>query len=520
MYIEPNTIVRILCDVPIDKTYRDTIYFSNRTSQYNYFSSLTKHKLTNLTYQRINRGVMRIQRTAEELYNCNYLMFQNASFGDRWFYAFITGVEYVSNVVSEIRYEIDVVQTWLLDCEINESFVEREHSTTDNIGDNILPESVELGEYVYKNQHVLTKALEPMAVIVAVTDIDGGVTEGELYDGVYSGVKYYCFNSNDTSTIDDFLSKFVQSPDSVVSMYMCPVIVCAEGAIESGTATVMDYSKTGWGGTIEISDNFTGAFGNYVPKNKKLYTYPYNFIHINNNAGNSLELRIEFFNGKPTLRLDSCSSMPVKITCRPYNYKGISGSDNSEVLSLDNYPMCSWNMDSYKVWLSQNLVPYRIKGASMVTRTMLSAGFATTPVGADLAMQHGINNSLGLVEDFATQAYSASIQADMCKGNINSGNVNIAHNMQNFYVSRCHISENYARYIDSFFTVFGYACRRVKKPNINSRPHWNYTKTIECNITGSIPSDDMAKLRSIFDNGVTFWKNGSEVGNYSLNNSP
>lgn len=520
MFIEPNTSIKLLSGVPIDNSYKHTLYFSDKNKQFNYFNNLVKRTFESQTYQRNNKGTMRINSVADDLYDCNYIMFQNSSFGNKWFYAFITSVEYINNVVTEIKYEIDVIQTWLLDCTIKDSFVEREHSVTDNIGDNILPERVELGEYVYNNQRVLTEALKPMAVVVAVTDIEGGVTNGELYDGVYSGVKYYCFNAKDTNTIDSFLAKFVQSPDSVVSMYMCPVIVCAEGAISNGTTTVMEYSETGWGGTIELTDNFTGSFGSYTPKNKKLYTYPYNFIHINNNNGASLELRREFFSGTPTVRLDSCSSMPVKITCRPYNYKGIVGQDNNEIISLENYPMCSWNMDSYKVWLSQNIAPYAIKGASMVAKTFASSKLATTPIGGDIAKQNIASQGIDYIEDFATNAYTASIQADMCKGNINSGNVNIGHKMQNFYVSRCHITENYARYIDSFFTVFGYACRRVKKPNISSRPHWNYIKTVECNIVGKAPSDDLAKIRSLFDRGITFWKKGSEVGNYSLDNSP
>ena len=519
MYIEPNTTIRILQNVPIDNSYKNTLYFSNRENQYDYFVGKTKETLVNNTYQRVGLGVMRIQRPADKLYGCNYLMFQNTSYGNKWFYAFITNVEYINNMVSEVKFEIDVIQTWILDCDIKESFVEREHSSSDNIGDNILPEPVELGEYVYTGQNVLTKALEPMAVIVAVTDIEGGITNGELYDGVYSGVKYYCFNSTETDTIDAFLSKFVQSPDSVVNMYMCPVIACAEGVIGGGKATALGKSAEGWSTTLSLGDSFVGGFDGYTPKNKKLYTYPYNLIHINNNNGDSLDLRREFFSGEPTVKLNACLSMPVKITCRPYNYKGVVGDYNNEVITLDNYPMCSWNMDSYKVWLSQNVVPMGIKAASTGIKTAVSSNaYNNLITGAGRA--NAINSGVSLVEEFATNAYTASIQADMCKGNINSGNVNISHKMQNFFVSRCHITKDYARYIDSFFTVFGYACRRVKKPNISSRPHWNYVKTVESNIIGTAPSDDLAKIRNLFDRGITFWKKGSEVGNYSLDNSP
>ena len=38
------------------------------------------------------------------------MMFQNSAYGDKWFYAFITSVEYVNDVTSNISFEIDVMQ--------------------------------------------------------------------------------------------------------------------------------------------------------------------------------------------------------------------------------------------------------------------------------------------------------------------------------------------------------------------------------------------------------------------------
>lgn len=520
MYIEPSTNIRLLKNVPIDKSYKHTLYFENKTEQYNYFVSKTKHNLTRQTYQRVNLGIMRINLKPEVVYDCNYLMFQNEGFGNKWFYAFITKVEYVNNVVCQIHFEIDVMQTWFLDCTIKQSFVEREHSETDEIGDNILPERVELGEYVHYNQKELTNAINPMAVVVAVVDTEGEISSGGIYDGVYSGVKYYCFNSDDVKSIDALMSKYLFTPDNILSMYMCPVIVCSEGVIDRGTTTIIENTKEGWSYTVDLNRTFVGKFGEYTPKNNKMYTYPFNFISINNNNGSEMILRKEFFSGSPTVRLDSCLSMPVKITCRPYNYKGVEGAYNNEFITLENYPMCSWNMDSYKVWLAQNCVPYIAKGVSQMAKAIAIPSVSKSGVGRDIDTQQAMSNSIDYVENFATSAYTASIQADMCKGSINSGNINIAHEMQNFFVTRCHISESHARYIDSFFTVYGYACRRVKKPNINSRPHWNYVKTIDSVVVGSAPSDDIAKIRALFDRGITFWKKGDEVGNYTLDNSP
>ena len=92
MYIEPNTVIRVLKNCPLDNTYDHTIWFGSLSAQTSYFMGLTKYTFPAQTYQRVNKGVMRLYRKADDLYDCNYLMFQNSSFGTKWFYAFITSV--------------------------------------------------------------------------------------------------------------------------------------------------------------------------------------------------------------------------------------------------------------------------------------------------------------------------------------------------------------------------------------------------------------------------------------------
>ena len=70
-----------------------------------------------------------------------------------------------------------------------------------------------------------------------------------------------------------------------------------------------------------------------------------------------------------------------------------------------------------------------------------------------------------------------------------------------------------------YFDMFGYATHRVKIPNRSIRPHWNYVKTNGCVLRGNAPADDVRKICTIYDDGITFWKNGDEIGNYSLDNS-
>ena len=65
--------------------------------------------------------------------------------------------------------------------------------------------------------------------------------------------------------------------------------------------------------------------------------------------------------------------------------------------------------------------------------------------------------------------------------------------------------------------MFGYKINRIKIPT-HSRPHWNFIKTVGCRIRGNLPAMIQAQICDIFDKGVTLWKNGTVIGDYSQNN--
>lgn len=80
----------VLCEgVPFDNSYTDTIDFSSKTEQLNYFGNFSKDGLrfANVSYQHVNyqssttRPAMtcRIDKYRGELENVNYLMFQNSA---------------------------------------------------------------------------------------------------------------------------------------------------------------------------------------------------------------------------------------------------------------------------------------------------------------------------------------------------------------------------------------------------------------------------------------------------------
>ena len=515
MYIEPNTNMNLLKGVPLDNSYRNTIYFNTLSEQTTYFTSKAKFRLVEYSYQRHSKGKCRISKKAEDVFDCNYIMFQNESFGSKWFYAFITNVEYVNDITCEITFEIDVLQSWFFDFNLEQSFVEREHSATDNIGDNIVSEPLQTGEYVLSNyKKVGNLNWSDLCVVVSIVDNENKDTKGYLYDGVYSGSFLRIYDSSDDASLTELITKYIDKPDSILSMYMCPkCIFKGNNDIEKG-GELLPYGFNG------IEDNYKATaikgnetFDGYKPKNKKLYTYPYNYYNIDNGNGSTLALRYEFFeNLQPVIKIMGNVTQPIKVIARPCNYKGVPSYDslqgyttlNTETITLESYPQCSWNVDSFKAWLAQNSVPMLMNtGLSMITS--IATGDVTSTIGS-------VTNNL-------KSMYTPSIQADVCKGNTNIGNINCSKGLQQFNGCRMHVTKEMARVIDDFFTMYGYQTNKVKIPNISKRPHWNYVKTVDVNINGSLPCDDLNKICGIFDSGITFWKNGNEVGNYSLDNS-
>lgn len=515
MYIEPNTNIRILKDAPLDKTFDHTIYFENANAQATYFMGLQKYNLNNYTYQRVKRGYVRVGIKADNLYDCNYMMFQNTSYGNKWFYAFITSVEYLNNECSQIEFEIDVMQTWFFDYSVDQCFVEREHSVTDNIGDNIAPESLATGEYVFNSYTPMIENMSDICVIVAIVDVSGesSAVDGKIYDGIYGGATLWVYGIDNFNAINQKLTEYVQKPESVVSMYVMPKHFLPNGEIPQNNKMVNNnkaVNELHLDSAITTNDKLNG----YKPKNNKLYTYPYNFYHVDNGGSSSLSLRYEFFNDlQPIISIDCNVTQPITVTARPRGYKGTTEL-NTEIISLTNYPLCSWNVDTYSAWVAQNSV-LLASGLGSALGGIAIGGLMGGVSGAITGTINAISN----VTNLLAQDYQASIKADMIKGNA-QGSLNVSAKKQQFYRGRLSITSEYAKIIDDYFTRYGYSTKRLKVPNRNSRPHWNYVKTIGCTVTGSIPSDDMRLICSIYDNGITFWKNGSEIGNYRLDNSP
>ena len=507
-YIAPNTTIYICKGVPLDNTYKHTLYFSSASAQQQYFSGKVKTTLSQYTYQR-NEAYVRAGVCADDIFDCNYLMFQNTAYGSKWWYAFITDVRWVNNEVSEIYFEIDNLQSYLFDVDVAQCYVEREHSVTDAIGDNLLADNLPLGDHVqYGIEQIPTDFTLPEIVVAATFDENFQSAQGHIYGGpgTYSGLHYNVFQLTQENALNAFIEQAVEKnlADGIVAIYITPGIP----PVYDGTANVPK--------TFSVNKVY-GDFDGYTPKNNKLYTYPYNYLYVYCPSGVGATYAYEYFStNMANFEYLFSSNLAPDITIAPLNYKGF-GENFNEKITITGYPQCPYNIDTYKAWLAQNGSAFITGGISNIL------GGAVGMVGSALtgnvigAVSAGISTATNIAQDINTINRIASMP-DHARGSATGGSLD-AYTRRIPYFQNMRIRREYAEIIDNYWTMYGYPCRRVKTPNISARPGWNYTRTIGCTVLGEAPSPVLAQIGQIYDRGITFWKNPANVGNYSGNNS-
>ena len=127
--VTPDSTIRLLkCPIKLDDHNQFT--FNTVSAQTTYFQSLPYLESNNLTYIRKD-GVIRVDTSGnldyEDLLDYNYVMYKNTHYDSKWFYAYITDIEYKNDGCTEISIETDVFQTWYFEVTWQTSFIEREH---------------------------------------------------------------------------------------------------------------------------------------------------------------------------------------------------------------------------------------------------------------------------------------------------------------------------------------------------------------------------------------------------------
>lgn len=515
--IVPNSDVYILRGVPLDNTYANTIIFKTPAEQQSYFKSKAKFERENFSPVRIGTKI-RFNRNASSLMDCNYLMFKNTEFTDKWFYAFITDVEYINVNMCEITYEIDVMQSWWFNITFKDSFIERCHVSDDTIGQNTEPEGLELGTFIINKTWTApyfdanVDSNWGIGVLCTYTG-SGAPAFGQIWANVYSGLNLVVFNLTQVQDLNAWLTRLNDEGklDGVVAIYMVPT------KFYVNSASVASY-------VAGIPANFDTLDG-YRPQNNKLYCYPYNFLYVSNSAGNGNTLHWEKFirdsDGYINYEVSGDVFPSASFMWAPKFYKSTDSVNVNEALTLTGLPQCAWIGDTYRAWLAQNQSSLNLGTAMAGLQTIggiagVVAGTMTGNVGVAATGAGLLSTGASGVAGLLAKKTDSQASPESARGN-QVNNIMYATGNFGFKMYCMSINHEIAKTIDDYFSMFGYAVNRVMTPNPKHRKNWDYIKTRGCNLTGNICFQHTAKIKSIMDNGITFWHD-SDVGNYSRSN--
>ncbi len=507
-----------LLHVPLESDYKHTLFFESPEDQVNYFLSKEMLHVEYCSYQREGEPI-RYPKHIDELRICNYMMYRNSNTSDKWFYAFITKMEYENEGMTKIHIETDVMQTWAFDYVVQPSFVEREHVDDDTIGLHTYPEGLETGE-AFVNSHFMDETLKELMLVIGITALpDGTKVGGQNYNGIYSGVQYKCCKSTSAGSMTNFINEYDADgrASAIQCIFLAPAFLGGDDFTPTNELVEVPYSSTGSRFyNIERAKNY--VIDGYVPRNKKLLCYPYNYLIVSNNNGASALYKYEnwigdkvnfFVYGSIT---PSCSIRMVP--CGGYKNDALL---DDEGLNLGKFPICNWQTDVYTNWLTQNSVNNAVAiGSGVAGAGMSAASMLTGNIAGGVS---GMVNSAAQVGSVIGQIHAQSFQAPQVNGNLNCGDVITSSQRNTWHFYSMGIKFEYAAIIDDYFDMYGYKVCRVKIPNTNHRESFWYTQTINVNIDGgSIPMEDMLKIKACYNNGITFWKDTMFIGNYKLSN--
>lgn len=144
-------MIKLVRNYKYDNKYTHIKLFKNKAEQDAYFNNLESLYIEENNYiKEFNSFKVGYEYDYLVSLGVNYLIFNN---GYKDMYCFITSKEYISSEVTQINFEVDVLNTYLFDFEIKNSFVERKNCSIDEITD--FDEGLEIGEHIIESEDVV-----------------------------------------------------------------------------------------------------------------------------------------------------------------------------------------------------------------------------------------------------------------------------------------------------------------------------------------------------------------------------
>ena len=393
MIVAPETEIYLL-KTPLQIDELQQMDFASTTAQANYFQSCPSLPLMNATYQREN-DTMYVNFNIEAIRSYNYVMYKNKQYSNKWFYAFIAGMQYESNTCTAIQIKTDVFQTYMFEYQLKDSYILRETVDDDTYGKHLIGESFDLGDYILKSTDVesfvsntqnynnksaliVIQCSERLGVVYNNAQYQTEYEDMYIIGGLPQGCWYYMFYN--TAEQLDAIRQFKRHLDSIgkgnaiLNMFLVPQQVVdtkygilrlydREGNLSDNyiSCYIADGNtylpKTMLTKTVARPTNFGTGNNTFTPRNNKTLTYPYTYLLVINGGGGALDFHYEDFKSDPVFKVIGTLSANTPYYLQPNNSKKSANSEyglSTETLQGTPLPTMSWDSDYYLNYMAQN----------------------------------------------------------------------------------------------------------------------------------------------------------------------
>lgn len=557
MYRAPEAECYICRGTGLDRGHINSIRFHTEEEQASYFIGKSIHHLQGLSQIRFWKGVMRLELVPNRAVPYDYLMFRNIPNGteveSKWMYAFIDTLEYVNERCVEVTFTMDWIQTYFVLVSKNcpAAWCIRQHSPDDILYHNTQPEPLSTG-YIYKQKAVpgwSNFGVEPLvdndgnfvnwSPVIVIPKTDASVNQ--LIDGIPNGVEYiWGFN---WKWYNDILNEMNEdAKNAVIDIFMFPNYLLNKEPGQEQKRYIQRVKMPGMG-----FNPWKEQF-DWEPKNNKLYSYPYCYISVKGGNQSNMNYYMEHFfplpeNGEAEFHIYGSMSSNPQFICVPVQYNGVINEDEGHkgenfqaAITMRGTPKVPWVTDQYKVYLAQSESQLAMQNVSMQfqdEQNKINLGMSVG--GSLLEMLTGVGLYQGakgiydagnsfIANDLQLMAQQAVLNdaKNMSNTVSNYGTNNIFYSCgeYGFRALYTFCDEEYARIADNYFTVFGYAQNKIRRPNFFTRKKFSYFKYAGFALKQDVKIPDAARSQwmEVMKNGVTFWNPDAVIGNYNVDN--
>lgn len=410
-YVEPNSTVVLLTATGLSPDYQHTYRFTSQQEQEQFFLQYEWDRFESTSFIRINQNKIKVERNVNNVYPCDYLMIKNIRGSgqdpgsQRWWYCFVTNIEYVNEHTTYISFMVDYLQTFFYRLFLVDDnypapppmYIMRQH-TSDALYNNTQPEELDLGGETLYNTYTSWDNLATKPTFNNALNSTGH------YRGIWGGwlpcvaiphkdkttitnrsgmpspvqIKPFKYMQNEGGGNDgDALQNYLQGLDGTRQLEIIDMFMYPEALLDVQDSADKIPQRPGYSGKyITQEARKPGKYASqnpwrdndWTPVNNKLYTYPYCYLVVSNGCGQQRTYRYEYFNrtrDDAQFRIFGTCMPDSEFACVPVEYASLAFSNTIDAVTLGGTPKMPWLTDQYKAYLAQTESSRKVENAQM-----------------------------------------------------------------------------------------------------------------------------------------------------------